>query len=186
MSALQVYDITKENLKPLKGKKNTIFRPVGFADRFVGPNTYSKFGPKSFLQKWLEIMLWHWWASLWVTWHFPSNHWFFYKIVEYQKLLFLVLPLVSLHNHNDDDENKNIKKGTDLINKTNTLNVQYTFCTFVKLDRKGIAIVGVISMIIASSRVGLWFPPKYPCRVSQVLAHLLLLYRLWTPGVYQN
>ena len=56
----------------------------------------------------------------------------------------------------------------------------------VKLDRKGIAIVGVISMIIASSRVGLWFPPKYPCRVSQVLAHLLLLYRLWTPGVYQN
>ena len=131
MSALQVYDITKENLKPLKGKKNTIFRPVGFADRFVGPNTYSKFGPKSFLQKWLEIMLWHWWTSLWVTWHFPSNHWFFYKIVEYQKLLFLVLPLVSLHNHNDDDENKNIKKGTDLINKTNTLNVQYTFCTFL-------------------------------------------------------
>lgn len=56
----------------------------------------------------------------------------------------------------------------------------------VKLDRKGIAIVGVVSMIIASSRVGLWFPPKYPCRVSQVLAHLLLLYRLWTPGVYQN
>lgn len=57
MSALQVYDITKENLKPLKGKKDIIFRPVGFADRFVGPNTYSKFGPKSFLQKWLEIML---------------------------------------------------------------------------------------------------------------------------------
>ena len=38
----------------------------------------------------------------------------------------------------------------------------------LKLDRKGIAIVGVVSMIIASSRVGLWFPPKYPCRVSQV------------------
>ena len=55
----------------------------------------------------------------------------FLKIVEYQKLLFLVLPLVSLHNHNDDDENKNIKKGTDLINKTNTLNVQHTFCTFL-------------------------------------------------------
>lgn len=66
------------------------------------------------------------------TWHFPSNHWFFYKIVEYQELLCVVLLLVSLHNHNDDDdENKNIKKQTDLINKTNTLNVQHTFSTFL-------------------------------------------------------
>ena len=61
------------------------------------------------------------------TWHFPSNHWFFNKVVEYQKLLCVVLLLVSLHNHNDDDGNKNIKEVNDLINKTNSLNVQHTF-----------------------------------------------------------
>lgn len=97
-----IFKIT-ENLQPLKGQTNTIFRPVCFADRFVRPNTYSKFGPKSFLQKRLVIMPWRGWTSLWVPGIFHQIIGFSTKLLNTKNLLLCVvdwLLLVSLHNHN--------------------------------------------------------------------------------------
>ena len=56
------------------------------------------------------------------TWHFPSNHWFFYKVVEYQKFIVMCGRLTATSEPaqpqcHDDHENKNIKKVTDLIAK---------------------------------------------------------------------
>lgn len=57
--------------------------------------------------------------------YFPSNHWFFNKMVEYQELLCVVVLLVSLYNHKDDDENMNNYRERNWFNKQN----KYFECT---------------------------------------------------------